>query len=268
MMQQKKDFSNIIMVSKDSIVLKKEDGALEIALSDKLDFYDIVKMNIEVLKDTSLLICYSKSKEIKIDIRVTVNPHVSFSLFEEKKAKNTKIQTKFFLYENTNTHVSKFYDGGWTRELTLFYLNGEGAQIHSSVKGIFKNTSTLDLLVYHHFPKTKSQIENKLVTIEKGMVKLHVTTMIYNKIKGCVAKQNSTIIKQNEKESIIKPILLIEENDVEASHSAIMGTVDSQMLYYMKTRGFTEAQAKKLYMKGFLKGDFYNIDAYIKKYWR
>lgn len=268
MMRQEKSFSNIIMVSKDSVLLKKEDGALEVTLSDKLDFYDIVKMNIEVKKDTSLLICYQKSKEAKLDINITVNPSIHFSLFEIKKAKNTKIQTKYFLYENTNTQISKFYDGSEIRELNLFYLNGEGAEVTSSIKGILTSSSTLDIMAYHNFPNTKSKIANKFVTIQKGLLRLNVTTMIYNKIKGCISSQENFILKENKENSTIKPILLIEENDVEASHSAHIMSIPLDILYYMKTRGLSEEGAKKMYIKGFLEGDFYNIDEIMTKYWR
>lgn len=268
MMQQKKNFANIIMVSKDSIALTKEDGSLEVTLSDKLNFYDIVKMNIAVLKDTSLLLCYRNTKEAKLDISITVNPHIHFSFFEIKKSRNTKIQTKYFLYENTNTEIEKFYDGEEMRELDLFYLNGEKAELSSKVRGILKDTSAIDMMVYHHFPNTRSSIENKFVTIKKGRVKLNVTTMIYNKIKGCIAKQNNFILKENEEISTVQPILLIEEEEVEASHSAHIASMDSNLLYYMKTRGLDEKTAKKLYTKGFLRGDFYDIDEYMKKYWR
>lgn len=268
MMQQKKNFANIIMVSKDSIVLTQEDGSLEVTLSDKLDFYDIVKMHIAVLKDTSLLLCYRNAKEVKLDISITVHPYSHFSFFETKKSQNTKIQTKYFLEENTSTEIEKFYDGSAMRELDLFYLNGEKAEISSKVRGILKDTSTIDMMVYHNFPNTKSNIENKFVTLKKGMVKLNVTTMIYNKMKDCIAKQNNFILKENDEVATIQPILLIEEEEVEASHSAHIASLDSTLLYYMKTRGLDEKTAKKLYMKGFLKGDFYNIDEYITKYWR
>ncbi len=268
MMRQVQGVENIIMVSKDGVFLEKEDRALEVTLSDKLDFYDIVKMNIEVKQDTSLRICYKKSKEIKLDVSIIVNPNVTFHMQEIKEAKNTKIQTKYCIYEQANVFVQKFYDASFVKELDLFYLNGVGASIHSTMRGIIKGKSELDMMVYHNYPTTESDIENKLVTIEKGCVRLHVATLIYNKMRSCKANQSNFILKENRENSTIKPILLIEENDVEASHSGHISSVDAETLYYMYTRGIKEHEAKKLYIKGFLKGDFYNIDEIMKKYWR
>ncbi len=268
MMRQKQAIGNIIMVSKDGIFLKKEDQALEVSLSDKLDFYDIVKMKIEVLKDTSLQICYSNSKEIKLDITIVVQAGVTFRLQEIKTAKNTKIQTKYSILERAKVLVEKFYDTSFLRELDLFSLNGVGATIDVRTRGIIKDKSVLDRVVYHNYPRTESNIDNRLVTMQKGLLKLYVTTIVYPKIRGCKANQNNQILKENKENSVIKPILLIEENDIEASHNAHIASIDKDTLYYFYTRGIDEKTARKIYIKGFLKGDFYNIDKYMTKYWR
>ena len=268
MMRQVQEVLNIIRVSKDSVFLEKEDQSLEVSLSDKLDFYDIVKMHIEVVKDTTLQICYSNSKEIKLDISIVVQPNVTFHLFEVKGAKNTKIQTRYSIFEGAKVIVQKFYDASFVRELDLFYLNGVGAMVDVCTKGIIKDKSTLNMMVYHNYPTTESNINNQLVTIQKGLMKLYVTTIIYPKMRGCKANQNNRILKENKENSMIKPILLVEENDIEASHNAHIASIDKETLYYFYTRGIDIKTAKKIYIQGFLKGDFYNINRYMKKYWR
>jgi Fe-S cluster assembly scaffold protein SufB len=154
------------------------------------------------------------------------------------------------------------------KELDIFYLNGNGAYITSTIKGILTGDSSIDMIIYHNYPNTKSNIENKLVTVKDGKVKLNVTTIVYNKIKNCNVNQSNFILKENNLDSTIKPILLIEENEVEASHSAHISSIDPNQLYYIESRGIKEYDAKKLYIKGFLKGDFYNIENNIEKYWR
>jgi len=85
MSHKKIDFKNIIKVNGDEITLQKEDNALTVTLSDKLDFYDIIKMNIEVEKDTSLLIEYKGKKEVKLDISIIVKPNVTLQVYEKKE---------------------------------------------------------------------------------------------------------------------------------------------------------------------------------------
>ena len=43
----------------------------------------------------------------------------------------------------------------------IAYLNGVGASINVYTKGIIKDNTKLDILVYHNYPKTNSSIENK-----------------------------------------------------------------------------------------------------------
>ena len=49
----------------------------------------------------------------------------------------------------------------------------------------------------------------------------------------------------NDARSKISPILYIKENDVKASHSASLGSYNSDDLYYLTSRGITLDEAKK-----------------------
>ncbi len=52
---------------------------------------------------------------------------------------------------------------------------------------------------------------------------------------------------------IAKPILKIDENDIEASHAAVVGRINEDHLFYLTSRGLTEAEAKELITLGYLK---------------
>ena len=49
------------------------------------------------------------------------------------------------------------------------------------------------------------------------------------------------------------PILKIGENDVEASHAAVVGRLSEEHLFYLESRGVDEAMAKRLITLGYLK---------------
>lgn len=268
MSHKKIDVKNIIKVNGDEITLQKEDGSLTVSLSDKLDFYDIVKMNIEVEKDTSLLIEYKGKKEVKIDVSITIKPNVSFGIYEKREEEASKIQMKYYIYDNAKVNVEKFYDIKEMKELNIIYLNGVGANYDASIKGIIKGKTKLDVLMYHNFPKTNSNLEHKFVTIKEGIMKLNVTSMVYQNRTGCIVNQNNHILNENNSQSFIKPNLLIEENDIEASHSANIAPFDEQKLFFMETRGIDKLTASKMLLKGFLNTKLVEIDKYINKYWR
>lgn len=48
------------------------------------------------------------------------------------------------------------------------------------------------------------------------------------------------------------PILLIDEDDVEAGHAASVGRIDPVQLYYLMSRGITRKEAERLVIHGFL----------------
>lgn len=268
MIYKNKEYKNIIKVNEDSVLLIKEDSNIEVTLSDKLDFYDIVKMNIKTLNDTSILIDYIGHKEIKIDINFEISENVKIDIDENRSNDKFKIQEKFSIYDNSIVSHNKWYDIFESRELNLINLNGINAKYTSSFKGIIKEKVKLDIMTYHNYPKTTSDITNNFVTIKDGLLNLNVTSMIYNKMKESKLIQNNYILNQNNSKSNIKPNLLIEEYDVEASHSAYISPFSSELLFYMNSRGISEIEAKKILLKAFLNNEIIDIDKKINKYWR
>ena len=48
------------------------------------------------------------------------------------------------------------------------------------------------------------------------------------------------------------PVLLIDENEVKASHATTLGQPDENQLYYLQTRGLSRSQALGLLTLGYL----------------
>lgn len=77
---------------------------------------------------------------------------------------------------------------------------------------------------------------------------------IYENVKGAETHQTARIIVFDEGSvAQADPILNIYHNDViAASHAATVGRVNAEHLYYLKSRGLTELEAKQLITKGYL----------------
>ncbi|MBI5974111.1 Fe-S cluster assembly protein SufD [Staphylococcus canis] len=68
-----------------------------------------------------------------------------------------------------------------------------------------------------------------------------------------VANQESRVLMLSENaRGDANPILLIDEDDVEAGHAASVGRVDPEQLYYLMSRGISQAEAERLVIHGFL----------------
>lgn len=68
-----------------------------------------------------------------------------------------------------------------------------------------------------------------------------------------IANQESRVLMLSENaRGDANPILLIDEDDVEAGHAASVGRVDPEQLYYLMSRGISRAEAERLVIHGFL----------------
>jgi Fe-S cluster assembly protein SufD len=64
-------------------------------------------------------------------------------------------------------------------------------------------------------------------------------------------QRENTLMLSDESEADASPKLIINNHDTEASHSATVGQVDEQDLFYMKSRGVPEQLAKNMLVEGF-----------------
>jgi Fe-S cluster assembly protein SufD len=65
-------------------------------------------------------------------------------------------------------------------------------------------------------------------------------------------QQNRVLIMSDKARGDANPILLIDENDVEAGHAASVGPVDPHQMYYLMSRGIPRKQAERMVIRGFL----------------
>lgn len=262
---------NKILVTNDEVTLLEADEKLKVTLSDKFDLFDIVKLKIECLEDTQLEVIHKNKKESKIDIVIEVNENVNLSIFEIKDEKNIKVQYRYYLNKNSNLLVHKFYDCDIVKELDIVNLNGENATINYNLKTISKDKQKFDVVVYHNYSNTISNINHNGVNIKDGSLNFNLTGIVYNKIINCELEQASRIITFNNNKCNINPNLLIEENDVIANHSALIGKINEEELFYLMSRGINKVDALNLIIKGFLLegiDEKEKVSEFIDRYWR
>ena len=72
-------------------------------------------------------------------------------------------------------------------------------------------------------------------------------------MKQSDARQMTRGLNLSKKASVkAQPNLLIDEYDVVASHSATIGSIDKEELFYLMSRGLTETQAQEMVILGFV----------------
>lgn len=247
------------------------DDKVNIELEDENKFLNVKSIKIKVLGDTDIIIECSEVNN-KYDIYINILENVKVNIFEIKKGKEYKFQYKYYLEKNSYLRVEKVNDGKEIKEMTLINLNGENAKVDYYLKTISKQNEKYNFLVYHNAKNTISNIVNNGVNILDGILEFNVSGFVPNGITGCDVSQSGRIINTTKNTCVIKPNLFIDENDVMANHSALIGTFNEEEIFYLMSRGINKTEAENLLTKGFLLKDlkFYQkeIEKLINKYWR
>lgn len=128
---------------------------------------------------------------------------------------------------------------------------------HSEVKVIAissgKQIQGVDTRVTNKAKHTIGHILQHGVILEKGTLTFNGIGHIIKGAKGSDAQQESRVlILSKDARGDANPILLIDENDVTAGHAASVGRVDPEELFYLMSRGISEADAQRLVIRGFL----------------
>ena len=261
---------NKIKVYDEEIEVENNDG-IEISIGEASKFLNVQSVKIKVLKDTDIVIDVSRVS-IKLDFYINVLENVHVNIYEYKHDGDYKFQYKYYLEKNSFLNVEKINDGNNIKEMTVINLNGENAKVDFYLKTVSKYDEKYNFLVYHNAKNTVSHIVNNGVNILNGVLEFNVSGFVSNGIVGCDINQSGRIINLTDNTCTIKPNLFIDEEDVMANHSALIGTFSADEIFYLMSRGIDRKEAIRLLIKGFLLNNisYYKkqLEDIIYRYWR
>lgn len=208
----------------------------------------IENSNVTLLETFTLL-----QPELDISISIDENSKLQrIALFVEKQ-KDCKIIRNI---QNKGDYQSVQFDLAdfqVENEENIFILN-QNSKVEV-IAGIYASQNN------HKFYQTKlnHQVGNNLsscrifaICDDYAQVKIHTDAYIKNGAKSAKTTQEGRIINLSSTASgIVLPDLHIDENDVLASHSCSVGSVNQDHLYYLQSRGFTAIEARNLLIKSY-----------------
>ncbi len=135
------------------------------------------------------------------------------------------------------------------------YLKESGADIKlmSAQLGQVDTTKMNDIEVLHEAAHTFGYMENFSVLFDRAHYEMVANGNIQKGCSGSQSHQTTRVLTlgKDHKAQVI-PLLLIDENDVKASHAQTIGQPDEEQLYYLKSRGLSQRQAMGLLSIGYL----------------
>jgi Fe-S cluster assembly protein SufD len=146
------------------------------------------------------------------------------------------------------------FGGNLTRNNLNFYQHGE--RIDSTLKGVTiigdKQHVDHNTLVHHIEPNCESHQDYKGIYNDSATGVFNGKVIVEKQAQKTNAFQANNNILVSDKSSInTKPQLEIFADDVKCSHGCTIGQLDDDALFYMKTRGIPEKEAKALLMYAF-----------------
>lgn len=110
-----------------------------------------------------------------------------------------------------------------------------------------------DVSFIHEVGHTTALMDNYGVAKDESNIVFSGISHIKNGAKKANTKQNAKIIVFDKKSNgTASPILKIDENDVQASHGAVVGQLNSDHMFYLMSRGLNKEEARMIITLGYL----------------
>ncbi len=171
------------------------------------------------------------------------------------EAKTSVQNSEFTLNENSLYERLEIEHGkGLSRTQIKIRLIGDGAKLR--LNGILHATDKahLDtqLEVQHIAKNTTSHLLWRGLADQRGRVVFHGGIRIRAGADGSSAHlSNKNLLLSINAEIDTQPVLEIDADEVQASHGATIGQLDENALFYLRSRGIDENQARQMMMQAF-----------------
>lgn len=134
-------------------------------------------------------------------------------------------------------------------------LGGEGAEAHLSGVTVLGNEAHADVTshIEHAAGKTSSTQLFKHVAGGKSRAVYQGKITVREGANGSDSRQTARALLMSERsEADLKPELIIFADDVKCAHGATAGDLDPESLFYLRSRGIPEKEARRILVNAFL----------------
>lgn len=212
--------------------------------------------NLVFEEDTDLVI---KFDNVDKNINIIIEDNVCLNLLE--LSTNTKNKITFILKENSRLLYNRALKN--CNDVITIHLDGIASNANINNSCISNINSDNYFYINHNNSSTISNLSNHGINRSFDSLEFNVNVTINSCGKNVVTKQENKIINLSGGKSKILPNLIVDNDDVSASHSAYISDFDKDSMFYMNSRGINNIEAIKLLVKSFLFGNLENIDDYM-----
>lgn len=246
-----------------NVVLDKPIQIINVGFS--LQNLRITRRNLIVAEEgseSSILICdhtlcqRSFITNSLTEVYVAENADLDILRMQNENNKSSQIANSFVHQEANSTFTSNTlsFHGGLIRNNTFATINGENAS--NNTYGLFFGESNQHVgnFTFIHHAKPHCQSDQ----LFKGILDDNATGAFNGKIlvdkyavKTLAFQRNNNILLSKNARMNTKPQLEIYNDDVKCSHGATIGQLDTEAMFYLRSRGIAQKEANHLLMYAF-----------------
>lgn len=266
------------LLKSDNITSKLVDDTFYISINSSneenysiLTLKDIASENIEITCNEyvkiKILINEFENKNIKFILKNSAFLKLNFLSLTQSACGNYL----FYLEESSNAFVAMadLVKGNVDFNAT-FNLLGDNAnsEWHLASLGADNDKKVFNINFNHVAKNTTGAMSNYGVVEDESMMHFKGISHIKNgSIKSKTHQSAKIMVFDPKCHAKANPILKIDENDIEASHAAIVGKVNDEHMFYLCSRGISENDAKQLITLGYLKPitNYFEDEKYVQE---
>ena len=213
--------------------------------------------NLVIEEDTELVFNF---KDTSRDIYIVVEDNICLNIVDISF--NTSNKINITLKNDSRVIYNKFSINSGDYIYTL--LDGEYSNVVINNSVVNNDDTKMKFVIEHNNTNTSSNLSNHGVNNSSGTLYFNVDSKINRSASLACADQENKIINLVTGDSKILPNLLVDNYDVSASHSAYISDFDKESMFYLKSRGISDNEARRLLLEGFLIGNL-DVDDETKK---
>jgi Fe-S cluster assembly protein SufD len=175
------------------------------------------------------------------------------------------------LHEHAQYHLHDLAFGGSLSRFNIaIYLQGVGA--HAALNGLLVPTGAQHLdahtRIEHVAPHTTSEEDYRGIADGRGRGVFNGKVLVHPDAQKTDARQSSrNLLLSPTAEIDAKPELEIYANDVKCSHGSTTGQLDAAALFYLRSRGISEQNARALLIRAFAETTISSVrDERVREY--
>lgn len=151
--------------------------------------------------------------------------------------------------------VIGMFGGGFARYDIECEMEGRGGSSFMYGVGVAANRQQLGQFTrqHHRSGDTTSDLLFKNVLRDRVVSSYTGTIRVEKNCNGTNAYQsNRNLVLDRDVQCDTRPVLEIESNQLRCTHGATVGRLDDQQMFYLRSRGLNEAQARQMLIEAFL----------------